>query len=198
LETIKQALITASVLRVWDGARATRLVTDASELAVSAILEQPDDTGAWHPVSIESSKLTSPERRYPPHLLELLAVVHGLRTFRPYLLDKPFAVHTDNASLQWLQQQRSLSHFQARWLDLIAEFKFDVVHIPGRTNPADFLSRMRFASGTEPAPHAGYDPDGPGAAAELFAALGTPSMVFTAAGSSPDPTAPRFLHPDFA
>ena len=197
-EAIKQALVTAPVLRVWDGARATRLVTDASELAVSAILEQPDDAGAWHPVAFESRKLTLPERRYPPHLLELLAVVHGLRTFRPYLLDKPFVVHTDNASLQWLQQQRSLSHFQARWLDIIAEFKFDVVHIPGRTNPADFLSRMRFASGTEPAPHAGYDPDGPGAAAELFAALGTPSMVFTAAGSSPDPTAPRFLHPDFA
>ena len=45
-EAIKQALVTAPVLRVWDGARATRLVTDALELAVSAILEQPDDTGA--------------------------------------------------------------------------------------------------------------------------------------------------------
>ena len=79
------------------------MVNDASKRAVSAILEQPDDAGAWHPVAFESRKVTLPERRYPPHLLELLAVVHGLRTFRPYLLDKPFTVHTDNASLQCLQ-----------------------------------------------------------------------------------------------
>jgi hypothetical protein len=82
-EAIKLALTSAPILRVWDGARATRLVTDASELAVSAILEQPDDAGAWHPVAFESRKLTLPERRYPPHLLDLLAVVHELRTFRP-------------------------------------------------------------------------------------------------------------------
>ena len=51
----------------------------------------------------------------------LLAVVHALKTLRPYLLDKPFELHTDNASLQWLQQQRHVSHYQARWLNLLAE-----------------------------------------------------------------------------
>ena len=57
---------------------------------------------------------------------------------------------------------------------------------------------MRFASGQEPALHAGYAPDGPGAVAELFTAQGAPAEVFTAAGSCTDPSAPRFLHPDFA
>jgi hypothetical protein len=28
--------------------------------------------------------------------------------------------NTDNASLQWLQQQRHVSHHQARWLNLLA------------------------------------------------------------------------------
>ena len=28
----------------------------------SAILEQPDDAGAFHPVAVESRKLTQPER----------------------------------------------------------------------------------------------------------------------------------------
>ena len=55
-------------------ARPTRLLTDASELAVSAILEHPDDAGAFHSVAFESRKLTQPERSYPPHLLELLAL----------------------------------------------------------------------------------------------------------------------------
>jgi hypothetical protein len=97
-DTLKAALVSAPVLRVWDPARPTLLLTEASELAVSAILEQPNDTGEYHPVAFEWSKLTPPERLYLQHLLELLAVVHALKTLRPYLLDKPFTLHTDNAA----------------------------------------------------------------------------------------------------
>ena len=88
------------MLRVWDPTRPTPLTTDAS--------------GAGAGV--------------PPHLLELLAVVDCLNSFRPYLLDRTFdssfELRTDNASLQWFLQQRSLSHHQARWLNTISEFKF--------------------------------------------------------------------------
>ena len=35
----------------------------------------------------------------PARVLELLAVVHGLKVLRPYFLDKPFELYTDNASL---------------------------------------------------------------------------------------------------
>ncbi len=45
--------MSAPVLRVWDPARPTRLFTDASELAVSAILEQPNDAGEFHPIAFE-------------------------------------------------------------------------------------------------------------------------------------------------
>ena len=194
-DALKVALTSAPVLRVWDPARPTRLLTDASELAVSAILEQPDDAGVFHPVAFESRKLTQPERQYPPHLLELLAVVHALKTLRPYLLDKPFELHTDNASLQWLQQQRHVSHHQARWLNLLAEYKYNVVHIPGRTNPADFLTRKRFPDGPGPALFTGYDE--PDSALELFtAAAPAPAAAFVHSG--PDPSTPRFLHADFA
>jgi hypothetical protein len=89
-------------------------------------------------------------------------VVHAFKSLRPYLLDKLFELHTDKASLQWLQQQQHLSHhhWQARWLNLLAEFHYRVVHIPGLTNPADFLTRKRFPDGVGPARHTGYpEPD---------------------------------------
>ena len=108
--------MSAPVLRVWDPARPTRLITDASELAVSAILEQPVDAGAWHPVAYEPRRQTALERAYPPHLFELLAVVLALKILRQYLLDRPFELHTDSASLPWFQQQRHVTHQQARWL----------------------------------------------------------------------------------
>ncbi len=123
------------VLRVWDPGLPTRLTTDASELAVSGILEQPDSSGAFHPIAYPQTH--RPERAYPPHLLELPAVVHCLESFRPYLLDRSFELRTDNAGLQWFLQQRSLNHPQARWLSTISEFQFSVVHIPGRLSPAD-------------------------------------------------------------
>ena len=86
-------------------------------------------------------------------------MVHSLRAFHQYLLDKPFELHTDNTSLQWLNRQRLVSHHHARWLDTIGEFAFTIIHIPGSTNPADFLSSMRFSSGTELALTAGYTDD---------------------------------------
>jgi hypothetical protein len=51
------------------------------------------------------------------------------------------------------------------------------VHIPCRTNPADFLTRKRFRNGQGPALTTGYDD--PGSSLELYAA----AVVFTINGS---------------
>ncbi len=56
----------------------TGLTADASNIAVVAILTQPDDSGRQHPVAHESRKLTAAERNDPRHTFELLAVVHAL------------------------------------------------------------------------------------------------------------------------
>ena len=96
------------------------------------------------------------------------------------------------ASLQGLQQQRHVSHHEARWLNLLAEYQYRVVLIPGRTNPADFLTRKR---GPGSAPHTGCDESD--SALELFTVTGAPpASAFVAAG--PDAESPLFLHADFA
>ena len=114
------------------------------------------------------------------------------KTLRPYRLDKPFELHADNASLRSLQRRRHVSHHQARWLHLLAEYQYRAVHIP-----ADFLTRKRFPDGPGPAPlpppHTGYaEPD---SALELFPASGAASAVVAA---RPAPEPPRFLRADFA
>jgi hypothetical protein len=61
------------------------LSTDASEVAVAAILTQPDDEGRQHPVAYKSRKLTWTAAEWnhsTPHVLELLAVVHARRASR--------------------------------------------------------------------------------------------------------------------
>ena len=84
-DALKLAVSSAPVLRTFDPARRAVLATDASNIAISAILTQPDDEGHQQPVAHESRKLTAEERNYSAHVLELLAVVHSLRAFRRYL-----------------------------------------------------------------------------------------------------------------
>ena len=108
-EALKQALSSAPVLCTFDPCRRAVLMTDASGLAVAAILTQPDDEGHLHPVAYESCKLTTAERNYPAHILELLAVVHALCIFRHYLLGSgapraegcwsDFDLRTDNQAI---------------------------------------------------------------------------------------------------
>ena len=177
-DTLKNRLTTAPVLRTHDPRRRCQLVTDASGLAVSAILTQPDDEGVQHPVAYESRKLTASERKYSPYAQEMLAVVHAFKVFRHYLLGAPggprspgvttdFDLFTDNKSLTWLQTCPQVNPLHARWLDRLQEFSFSARHVAGARNPADPLSRMAFPSGPGPASCTGYRE--PGCAQELFA-----------------------------
>jgi hypothetical protein len=182
-EALKQALSSAPVLRTFDPRRRAVLTTDASGLAVAAILTQPDDAGHQHPVAYESRKLTAAERNYPAHILELLAVVHALRIFRHYLLGSgapreegcwtDFDLRTDNQAITWLKTNRHLNKMYVRWLDEIEDFRFDVTHLPGARNPTDPLSRRGFPDGDGPAPTTG-DSD-PESQDELFSRHGTDS-----------------------
>ena len=166
-DALKLALSSAPVLRTFDPARRAVLTTDASNIAVAAILTQPDDAGHQHPVAYESRKLTTTERNYPAHVLELLAVVHSLRVFRHYLLGSgaprpagcwsDFDLRTDNQAITWLKTNRHLNKMYVRWLDEIEDFRFDVTHLPGSRNPSDPLSRRGFVDGDGPAASTGDD-----------------------------------------
>jgi len=168
-DRLKQCMTTAPVLRTFDSRRRSVLTTDASEVALSAVLTQPDDDGVHHPVAYESRKLTEAEQAYPAHVLELLAVVHALRAFRHYLLGSgaprppgvlsDFTLRTDNQAVTWLRTKRDINRFLARWLDEIEEFRFDVEHVPGRSNPADPLTRRGLPSAAQPSAEPAVPPD---------------------------------------
>ena len=164
--------------------RRSVVTTDASEVAISAVLTKSDDDGHHNPVAYKSYKLTAAEQAYPPHVLDLLAVVHALRVFRHYLLGsgapRPPGVHsdftlrTDNRAVSWLR----INRFLARWLDEIEEFRFDVEYVPGRLNPADPLTRSVFPD-RDPCtvrPAAPADP-APAPAAAAIASPGPPTAA---------------------
>ena len=142
MSRLKQALVSTPVLAIpKTGPDATfELYSDASIVAVGAVLEQDG-----HPICYESRKLNAAEKNYPVHELEMLGVVHALRTFRHYLEGcKQFTLYTDHHSLQYFFRQKDLSRRQAGWAELLADFQpnMQVTYLPGERNRADALSRV--------------------------------------------------------
>jgi hypothetical protein len=79
--------------------------------------------------------------------------VFYMKEFRQYLLGRKFVVRTDHAALQWLMRTPNPIGQQARWLDILGEFDFTVVHRPGRSHSnADALSRLPSPKGTVTTP----------------------------------------------
>ena len=118
------------------------LNTDASDLAVGAVLQQEHD-GDLKPVAFFSRKLNPAERKYSTYKKECLAFVCALKHFRVYLLGKPFVARTDHRALLWLESHEPESGgIVARWITLIQEFPMTLEHVKGKDNiPADALSR---------------------------------------------------------
>ena len=71
-------------------------------------------------------------------------MVTFVKHFRAYLLGRHFILRTDHGSLQWLYNFREPEGQMARWLELLQEFDFEVIHRSGRCHTnADALSRYK-------------------------------------------------------
>ena len=58
-------------------------------------------------------------------------------------MGKQFKIVTDHHSLKYLMTQPNLSKRQARWLEMLAEFDFEIVHRRGKSNVVvDALSKL--------------------------------------------------------
>ncbi|QRV72267.1 Transposon Ty3-I Gag-Pol polyprotein [Ceratobasidium sp. AG-Ba] len=126
-----------------EGAPRINLVTDASCTGASGVLSQGDDPKTAKIAMFWSAKFTATQQNYPVHELELLAIKELMQKFQYQLHGVQFCVFTDNKSLEHLLTQKNLSARQARWLEFINQFDFDIVHIPGVDNKvADALSRI--------------------------------------------------------
>jgi hypothetical protein len=140
-EHLKQAVASAPVLITPDEKLPYVMTTDASGYAIGATLSQDQGKGL-QPIAFMSKKMLPAERNYPVHEQEELAIVCALREWRHYLHGTKFKVITDHRSLKFLQQQPHLSARQARWMEFLQEFDFDIEYQQGKDNVvADALSR---------------------------------------------------------
>jgi hypothetical protein len=144
-DLLKAALADTPVLKFPVADAPFVLDTDASSTGIGAVLSQIVD-GQERVLGYASRALSRRERNYCVTRRELLSVVTFVKTFRPYLYGKKFVIRTDHASLQWLKNFKEPEGQLARWLERLQEYKFDIVHRPGKKHGnADGLSRQRCA-----------------------------------------------------
>jgi RNase H-like domain found in reverse transcriptase/Reverse transcriptase (RNA-dependent DNA polymerase)/Integrase zinc binding domain/Integrase core domain len=97
--------------------------TDASDIAIAGVLNVKRN-GKWEPIEFVSKKLSGPQLRWPIREKEAFAIVYSIQKFDPFLRTRPFTLHTDHQSLQWLQEAKMGK--LARWASRIAEYDMTI------------------------------------------------------------------------
>ncbi|KAL0537221.1 hypothetical protein IC582_026196 [Cucumis melo] len=130
-EQLKSAMISLPVLALPNFERPFEIETDASGVGVGALLTQMNK-----PIAFYSHKLAMRDRAKPVYERELMAVVLAVQRWRPYLLGARFVVKTDQKSLKFLLEQRTIQPQYQNWVAKLLGYSFEVIYKPGLENKA--------------------------------------------------------------
>ena len=140
-DTLKRNLIDAPILAYPSLGDPFIVDVDASFFGIGGVLSQVQN-GVERVISYSSRTLSKAERNYCVTRKELLAVVHFVKHFRPYLYGGHFTLRTDHSSLRWLLNFKEPEGQLARWMEVLGEYDFTIIHRPGKKHGnADGLSR---------------------------------------------------------
>ncbi|QRW24207.1 Retrotransposable element Tf2 protein [Rhizoctonia solani] len=120
------------------------LETDASGVAMGAILSQRGEDNRLHPVAYMSKSFSGAKANYDTHNKELLAIIKALEEWRIFLeaTDRPIQVFTDHRNLEYWMQARTFNRRHARWQIFLSNFNFEIHYCPGKqSGKPDALSR---------------------------------------------------------
>ncbi|MFM7683964.1 MAG: RNase H-like domain-containing protein [Bacteroidota bacterium] len=140
-QDLKVKLMTYPILRKPDFKKEFIIHTDASGLAVGAVLAQKDEYGEYA-CHYASRLLKANEIHYGITEKECLAVIWAVKFFRVYIFGSNFKIVTDHSALQWLISMKDPAGRLARWAIYLQAYDFEIIHRSGRKhNNADALSR---------------------------------------------------------
>ncbi len=110
------------------------LCTDASSLAIGAVLMQASESQRPYVIAYASRVFNSAESKYSVTHLEALAVVWALKHFRDIIYSYPITVSTDYSAVTQLFSGKNLTGCLARWCLTVMQFEPTIKYLPGKAN----------------------------------------------------------------
>nr|GEV04570.1 reverse transcriptase domain-containing protein [Tanacetum cinerariifolium] len=141
--TLKKKLTEASILVVPDWNLPFKLMCDASDFAIGAVLGQRK-TKHFQPIHYASKMITEAQIHYTTTEKEMLVVIYAFEKFRPYLVLSKSIVYTDHSALKYFLNKQDAKPRLLRWVLLLQGFNITILDKKGFENlAADHLSRLQ-------------------------------------------------------
>jgi hypothetical protein len=136
-QTLKTTMCTTPVLALPDFTKTFVLECDTSGKGIGTILMQEG-----RPFAFTSKQLSEKNLGKPIYEKEMLAILHAVELWRPYLLGQRFQIKTDHQSLKYFLEQRISSQEQQKWVTKLFGYDYEIIYKKGKENVvADALSR---------------------------------------------------------
>ncbi|CAB0031388.1 unnamed protein product [Trichogramma brassicae] len=130
-QTLKKCLTSAPILIFPDFSKPFILTTDASDLAIGAVLSQEKE-GFEHPIGYLSRVLNKAEVNYSTTEKECLAALYAMYQYRPYLLGRPFTLVADHEPLNWMHNRKDPGQRLMRWMFKFTGYQYTFKYKPGK------------------------------------------------------------------
>ena len=125
------------VLATPDFTKTFILECDALGNGIGVVLMQEG-----RPIAFESHPIKGNNLHKPIYEKKMLAILHALKKWRPYLMGRHFKVETHHDSLKYFLEQRISSEEQQKRVTKMLGYDFEIIYKKGKKNVVyDALSR---------------------------------------------------------
>jgi hypothetical protein len=136
-QTLKTTMCTTLVLALPDFTKTFVLECDASGKGIGTVLIQEG-----RPLAFTSKQLSERNLGKPIYEKEMLAILHAIDLWHPYLLGKRFQIKTDHQSLKYFLEKHISSQEQQKWVTKLFGYDYEIIYKKGKDNVVvDVLSK---------------------------------------------------------
>jgi hypothetical protein len=128
-QTLKMAMCTTPVLALPDFKKTFVLECDASGKGIGVVLMQEG-----RPLAFTSKQLSERSLGKSIYEKEMLAILHVVDLWRPYLLEQRFQIKTDHQSLKYFLEQCISSPEQQKWVTKLFGYDYEIIYKKGKEN----------------------------------------------------------------
>ena len=137
-QALQQAMTTTPILAMPNFNEPFTIESDASGNNIGVVLSQQGK-----PIAFMSQALGALKLSWSIYAKEMLAIIHAISLWRPYLMGRKFYIETDQRSLKYLLEQRIATPEQQKWVTKLLGYDYEIKYKPGWENKVvDALSQV--------------------------------------------------------